>query len=131
MKRLSLLSMFAVAATFSASAGAASVWFVEPANGATVPTSFKVKFAVEGMEVKPAGEISETSGHHHLIINGPGIAAGTVVPFDETHIHFGKGQTEATVTVKPGTYTLTLQFANGAHLSYGEPLSKTITVNVK
>ena len=131
MKILPLLSMFAATAMLSVSAHAASVSFVEPINGATVPTTFKVKFAVDGMEVKPAGEISETSGHHHLIINGPGIPAGVAVPFDETHIHFGKGQTEATVTVKPGTYTLTLQFANGAHLSYGEPLSNTITVNVK
>ncbi len=131
MKILPLLSAVVATFVFSAPALAASVGFIEPVNGATVPTTFKVKFFVEGMEVKPAGEISDTSGHHHLIINGVGIPAGVGVPFDETHIHFGKGQTEATVTVKPGTYTLTLQFANGAHLSYGEPLSKTITVNAK
>ena len=128
MKRFSI---FAAAVLVGTAAHAASVSFIEPVNGATVPTTFAVKFAVDGMEVKPAGEISPTSGHHHLIINGAGIPEGVSVPFDDTHVHFGKGQTEATVTVKPGTYTLTLQFANGAHQSYGEPLSKTITVNVK
>ena len=131
MKISPLLSAVVTTLVFSVPALAASVAFVEPVNGATVPTTFRVRFSVDGMEVKPAGEISDTSGHHHLIINGTGIPAGAAVPFDETHIHFGKGQTEATVTVRPGTYTLTLQFANGAHLSYGEPLSKTITVNVK
>lgn len=131
MKISPLLSAVVTTLVFSVPALAASVAFVEPVNGAIVPTTFRVRFSVDGMEVKPAGEISDTSGHHHLIINGAGIPAGAAVPFDETHIHFGKGQTEATVTVRPGTYTLTLQFANGAHLSYGEPLSKTITVNVK
>lgn len=125
------LSFLLASLLLSSMAHAASVSFVEPADGATVPTTFPVKFAVEGMDVKPVGELSPTSGHHHLLINAAAIPAGESVPFDETHIHFGKGQTEATVTLKPGTYKMTLQFANGAHQSYGEPLSKTITVNVK
>ncbi|GAA4018793.1 DUF4399 domain-containing protein [Actimicrobium antarcticum] len=128
MKRLSLLCAGLLLSSLSY---AASVSFIEPADGATVGTTFPVKFAVEGMDVKPAGELSPTSGHHHLLINAAAIPSGEVVPFDETHIHFGKGQTEATVTLKPGTYKLTMQFANGAHQSYGEPLSKSITVNVK
>ena len=112
-------------------AAAASVSFAEPLNGATVSKTFAVKFAVDGMEVKPAGELSATSGHHHLIISDGPIAAGEVVPFDDRHIHFGKGQSEAMVTLAPGTYRLTLQFANGAHQSYGEAMSNTITINVK
>ncbi len=112
-------------------ANAASVSFVEPADGATVGRTFPVKFAVTGMEVTPAGELSPTSGHHHLIIDGGPIAAGEVVPFDESHIHFGKGQTEATVTLLRGTHRLTLQFADGAHQSYGNSLSSTVTVIVK
>ena len=73
MKRLSFL--FA-SLLLSSMAHAASVSFVEPADGATVPTTFPVKFAVEGMEVKPAGELSPTSGHHHLLINATAIPAG-------------------------------------------------------
>jgi len=46
-------------------------------------------------------------------------------------MHFGKGQTETDLTLVPGKYTLTLQFANGAHQSYGEPMSKKIEVTVK
>ena len=115
----------------SAAAQAASVAFIEPLDGATLPTVFAVKFAVDGMQIKPAGELSADSGHHHLIVNGGAVAAGDTVPFDEQHIHFGKGQTEATVMLKPGIYTLTLQFANGAHQSYGAAMSKTITVIVK
>ncbi len=41
--------------------------------------------------------------------------AGAEIPFDETHLHYGKGQTEASVTLAPGKHTLTLQFANALH----------------
>ena len=43
----------------------------------------------------------------------------------------GKGQTEIEVTLPPGTYKLTAQFANGAHLSYGPAMSQTIKVTVR
>lgn len=113
------------------SAAAQSVDFAEPKNGAVVGSPFKVKFAVTGMEVKPAGDMTSSTGHHHLIINGDSLKAGESIPFDEKHLHFGKGQTEADVTLPPGTYKLTMQFANGAHQSYGPGLSKSITVTVK
>ena len=110
---------------------AQSVAFLEPADGATVGSPFKVRFAVDGMEVKPAGDIVANSGHHHLLINAEPIKAGESVPFDATQLHFGKGQTETEVKLPPGQYTLTMQFANGAHQSYGAPMSKTIKVPVK
>jgi hypothetical protein len=115
----------------AAGASAQSVSFIEPVDGATVSSPFKVKFAVSGMDVKPAGDMSANAGHHHLLINAEAIKAGESVPFDETHLHFGKGQTEAEVKLPPGSYTLTMQFANGAHQSYGPGLSKAIKVTVK
>ena len=115
----------------SAGAAAQTVSFAEPADGATVASPFKVKFNVSGMEVKPAGEMAANTGHHHLIINGDSIKAGESIPFDETHLHFGKGQTEAEVKLPPGKYKLTMQFANGAHQSYGPGGSKSISVTVK
>ncbi|MEC5162293.1 MULTISPECIES: DUF4399 domain-containing protein [unclassified Janthinobacterium] len=120
-----------VTACMAASAFAQSVSFTEPADGATVSSPFKVKFAVAGMDVKPAGEIAANSGHHHLLINKESIKAGDSVPFDDSHLHFGKGQTEAEVKLAPGVYSLTMQFANGAHQSYGPALSNTIKVTVK
>ena len=41
--------------------------------------------------------------------------AGEEIPFDETHLHYGKGQTEAAITLTPGKHKLTLQFANALH----------------
>jgi Domain of unknown function (DUF4399) len=110
---------------------AQTMQILEPADGATVGTTFKVKFGVKGMKVEPAGEVLANSGHHHLLINLDSIATGESIPFTEKHMHFGKGQTEAEVKLAPGTYTLTAQFANGAHQSYGKNMSHSIKVTVK
>lgn len=107
------------------------VVFVEPKDGATVPTTFTVKFGVEGMKIANAGTMTPGTGHHHLIVDGAPIKQGQAVPTDATHLHFGKGQTETKLTLKPGAHTLTLQFADGTHLSYGEMMSQTIHITVK
>lgn len=139
IKTLRLTLTAAAAVTLLALSGCASqmsapsqnVSILEPADGATVGTTFKVRFGVKGLEVAPAGDIVANSGHHHLLVNLDSLPAGESIPFSEKHIHFGKGQTEAEVKLAPGTYKLTAQFANGAHQSYGKPLSQTINVTVK
>ena len=108
-----------------------SVALLEPADGATVGTTFKVRFGVNGMAVAPAGDIIKDSGHNHVLIDRMPVAAGESVPFDDNHRHFGAGQTEAMITLPPGKYKLTSQFANGAHQSYGAPMSASIQITVK
>ena len=110
---------------------AGRVWFVEPKGGITVKSPVKVVFGLEGMAIHPAGELVVGTGHHHLIIDGAGIQSGSVVPKDERHMHFGQGQTETSVELAPGEHTLTLQFADGSHTSFGEPMSTTIRVTVE
>jgi hypothetical protein len=130
----SIRTLFAAALCAASVASAfaqQSVSFVEPKDGATITSPFKVKFAVQGMDVKPAGDMTANTGHHHLLINAGAVKAGEVVPADETHIHFGKGQTETEVKLPPGNYVLTMQFANGLHQSYGPAMSTSIKVTVK
>ena len=110
---------------------AQAVRLLEPADGATVSSPFKVRFGVAGLTVEPAGDIKPASGHHHLLINLDAVPAGESVPFTDRHLHFGKGQTETEVTLPPGSYKLTAQFANGAHQSYGRALSRTISITVR
>lgn len=109
----------------------ANVHFVNLENGATVSSPVHVEMGVEGMTVKPAGEMEEGTGHHHIIINKGHISKGKVVPADEMNIHYGAGQTETDLDLEPGTYTLTMQFANGAHQSYGEQMSATVEITVE
>lgn len=106
------------------------VYFSEPKDGAQIQGPVKVVMVVEGMQVKPAGEVSEGTGHHHVLINKESIPAGQVIPTDDADRHFGKGQTETTLDLPPGDYTLTLQFADGLHRSYGKDMSQTIKIKV-
>lgn len=108
-----------------------SVSFAEPKANATVRSPVKVKFNLSGMEIGPIGDMDAKKGHHHLIIDGEPIEEGQSVPVDEKHIHYGKGQTEAEISLPEGKHTLTLQFANGAHQSYGKKMSASMVIHVK
>ena len=107
------------------------VFFIDLADGATVTSPIKVKFGVLGKEVKPAGDATPNSGHHHLLVNLDAKPVGEAIPFDAMHIHYGKGQTEAEVKLPAGEYKLTMQFANLNHESFGPAWAKTIRVRVK
>jgi hypothetical protein len=110
----------------------AKVYFKNLKNGETVKSPVKVEMGVDGLKLDTAGAIVAGTGHHHLLIDaGDSIPAGTVVPKDSTHLHFGKAQSSAEVKLTPGKHLLTLQFADGIHRSYGGQLAATITVNVK
>jgi hypothetical protein len=106
------------------------VFFANLQDSATVVNPVIVSFGLEGMEVEPAGELNQGKGHHHLIVNGEFTKLGGVVPADSTHIHYGGGQLADTLELPVGNHTLTMQFADGHHRSYGEQLSATITVTV-
>jgi hypothetical protein len=126
----------AAALSFAAStsllhAASPRVFFVAPLDGATVTNPFTIKFGLEGFALKPAGDTSPESGHHHLIIDGGPVPEDNIIPANEKSLHFGKAQTETELTLPPGQHTLTLQFGNGGHLSYGPALSATININVK
>lgn len=129
----------AAAATFTAAsptyaASKNSVNFSNVKDGATVPSKFTYKFDVTGYELSPAAAgLKEGTGHHHLVIDGPKafVDKGEAIPFDDTHKHYGKAQTEGELELAPGKHKLTLQFANANHESYGKEFAKTITVTVK
>ncbi len=109
----------------------AKVFFVSPKDGETVKQDFVAKFAVEGLKVEKAGAIVPGTGHFHVLIDTPPLTEGQAIPMDEKHLHFGKGQTEAPLKLKPGTHTLVLQFADGAHRAYNKMLIQEIKVIVK
>lgn len=132
MKTITNFLMLIVTSTaFAANSQSAHVSFANLKNNAVISNGYVVKFEVSGMTVEPAGTMTPNTGHFHLIIDGALVPKGTVIPKDATHIHFGKGQMETTLDLKPGRHKLILQFADGAHVSYGPALSKTIHVTIQ
>jgi len=115
----------------TASARGAEVYFAELKDGATVPSKFTVHFGLKNMGVAPAGSERPNSGHHHLLIDTDLPPLDQPIPSDFNHLHFGAGQTEATITLKPGDHTLQLLFGDKDHIPHNPPLfSKRITVHV-
>lgn len=109
----------------------ARVYFKNLKDGQNVSSPVKVEMGADGIKVDSAGTLRQGSGHHHLLVDASSLDSGQVVPKDSTHLHFGNAQKSAEVKLQPGKHTLTLQFADGLHRSYGNKLSSTITVNVK
>ena len=100
----------------------AGVHFVGLNDGATVPTKATVRFGLRGMGVAPAGLDRDNSGHHHLLIDTELPPLDQPIPNDFNHLHFGAGQTEADVTLKPGAHTLQLLFGDKDHVPHSPPL---------
>ena len=83
------------------------------------------------MQIEPAGQVKEGFGHHHILINQEFWPKGEVIPASDTTIHFGKGQTDTQLELAPGDYTISLQFADGVHTSYGPEMATSIKITVK
>ena len=112
----------------------ASVYIISPKDGAEVGRTFTVQFGLKGMGIAPAGtyKADTPTGHHHLVIDGETPNLKIPFPKDATHLHFGGGQTETSLTLTPGKHTLQLVLADHNHIPHNPPLvSKKITVTVK
>ncbi len=110
----------------------ASVFFITPANGSTVASPLTVKFGISGMAVVAAGDMTASTGHHHLLINTQLADPTMPVPKDESHRHFGMGQTETTLELPAGQHTLQLVMGDGNHVPHDPPVvSETITITVE
>lgn len=143
MKAIISASIFAASLAFMTStlfAGetpapkGALVYFVNLKDGDTVKSPFKVQFGLSGIGIAPAGTEKENTGHHHLIINDEltGGELSEPIPADDNHIHFGGGQTETTVTLAPGQYTLQLVLGDWSHIPHNPPvMSERVTITVE
>jgi hypothetical protein len=116
----------------SASPKDAELYFISPKDGDTVRSPVTVRFGLRGMGVAPAGVAVESTGHHHLLIDTGMPPLNLPIPADAKHVHFGKGQTEAAVTLAPGRHRLQLLLGDHLHVPHDPPVaSKPITITVQ
>ncbi len=111
----------------------AEVYIITPSNNATVHGPITVQFGLKGMGIAPAGIKFDNTGHHHLLVDTDVSELNLDAPMPATDkiLHFGKGQTETSLTLAPGKHTLQLVFADYLHQSFDPPLlSKKITITV-
>jgi hypothetical protein len=110
----------------------AEVYFIDLKDGATVPSKLKLSFGLRNMGIAPAGTDRPNSGHHHLLIDAELPALDQPIPNDFNHLHFGAGQTETEITLKPGQHTLQLLMGDQDHIPHTPPvMSQRIHVRVE
>ena len=110
----------------------AEAYIISPKNGATVHNPVLVQFGLKGMGIAPAGMKFDTTGHHHLLVDSdPPANMAAPLPATDKIVHFGKGQTETSLTLAPGKHTLQLLLADLNHIPHDPPvISKKITITV-
>jgi len=113
------------------------VFFMEPANGATVKSPVHLVFGSETVTIAPVppGEITEAqvrpnTAHYHLGIDTDCLPAGTVIPKANPWVHFGDGKNVIDMQLPPGMHKLVLQAGDDRHATM-TGLCETITVNVQ
>lgn len=110
----------------------AATYIINLKDGDTVSSPVLVQFGLKNAGVAPAGTQGDTYGHHHLLIDDPTVDYTVALPMTAQIQHFGGGQTETTLSLKPGKHTLQLLFADWKHQSFNPPvLSPKITITVK
>jgi hypothetical protein len=110
------------------------VFFVQPADGATVKSPVRLEFGAQDFTIAavPPGTPTETRpnlGHHHVGIDTDCLPPGTVIPRAAPWVHFGDGKNVIDMQLPTGTHRLTLQIGDDLHRTI-EGLCTTISVTV-
>jgi Domain of unknown function (DUF4399) len=126
------LTPLALAQERTPSPAGAEAYIISPKNGATVHNPVRIQFGLKGMGIAPAGVKFDNTGHHHLLIDTPAPSdLSAPLPATDKIVHFGKGQTEASITLPPGKHTLQLLLGDQNHVPHDPPLlSKKISITV-
>jgi hypothetical protein len=129
---LTLAASLAAAQERTAAPSGAEVYIISPKDGAKLKNPVVVQFGLKGMGIAPAGVTFDNTGHHHLLIDIDAPAdLGLPLPTTDNIKHFGKGQTETSLTLTPGKHTLQLLFGDLNHIPHNPPvISKKITITV-
>ena len=100
----------------SGSCSEIELFFIAPNDGfKSNSQKLTVKFGSNNILISPAGVVvdnvgnCEVSGHHHLIINNAYEVLNfenEPIPYATNILHFGGGQTEAELSLPPGSYSL-------------------------
>lgn len=105
-------------------------YFTNLRDGDQIQTPFVLKFGLSRHGLAGISEPVTRAGHHHLLINRDlPLDFTKPLPFNDQYLHFGKGQMETVLTLKPGTHTLRMLLADHRHIPYFV-YSPKITVKV-
>jgi hypothetical protein len=105
-------------------------YFTNLKDGDRIETPYVLKFGLSRTGLAAIKQPVPKTGHHHLLVNRElPLDFTEPLPFNDQYRHFGKGQMEAVLDFKPGTYKLRLLLADHKHIPYFI-YSKPMTITV-
>lgn len=110
------------------------VFFVQPANGATVKSPVTFVFGSDQLTIAavPPGEVTVVragTAHFHLGVDTDCLPVGEVIPKAQPWIHFGDGKNTIEMELTPGTHKFAVQAGDDKHATMAG-LCETISINV-
>ncbi|WP_396610886.1 DUF4399 domain-containing protein [Haloferax sp. S1W] len=107
----------------------ASISFEVPsAESELTSTYVQWNAAADGVTIEQSGAVNDGAGHYHILVDTDPVTPGEVIPSDDSHIHYGSGQTDGVLELEPGDHTLHLQVGDGVHKAMD--LVETVEVTV-
>ena len=110
------------------------VFFVSPADGATVSSPVQFEFGSEGFSLLPVPEEVEqprwAAGHYHIGIDTECLPAGEIIPQSSPWVHFGDGSATFESLMPPGDHTFAVQVGDDEHRTI-EGLCSIVAVTVE
>ncbi len=116
------------------SAGEPRVFFVEPAEGASLTAPVHLVFGAENFTIEPVGDgaLHAGAGHMHIGLDTECLPAGTVIPTASPWVHFGQAQMEFDTDFLPGEHRIVLQIGDGEHRTLADPgLCASLTITIE
>ena len=131
-RSLALATAIALTATAMAACGeddpGATASFASPADGDSVAGGVDLELAADGITIEEAGAVHDDAGHFHVLADVGCTEPGAAIAKDADHVHLGKGQSEGTIYLEPGSHQLCVQVGDGEH--HALDVSDTINVEV-
>ncbi len=123
----------AAAPAAPAAAPAPRIFLRAPADKAVIRGgTVTVVFGLENYGVAPAGVDFPMTGHFHLLVDAEAPAPGEIIPTSAQHVHYGKGQIQATVALAPGRHVLRAVLGDAQHRVISPALvSAPVTITVR
>lgn len=131
---LALLALVAFSPSGQAEQAAPRVFFVAPADGATVTSPVAFEFDSENLTVSPVPEEVDQPragvGHYHIGFDTECLPVGEEIPQADPWVHFGDGSATFETLLKPGEHTFAVQVGDDEHRTL-EGLCETINITVE
>lgn len=128
-----IVALLAGAVGIAGAQGKPQARIVSPKRDAVITGStVQVVLQAQGVEIAPVADQKPGAAHFHLFLDANLTSPDSAIPAGVTGIwHLGKGQTQYTLEVPPGTHRLIVELGDNHHVPLKGAGTDTVKFTVK